>query len=99
MISENKNDQQTLNFIITHIDDSIQELALKKRDQDSVDYPFALQQIQLRQKSKEKLPSWSTNFDIIFPAALSLEQSSSEQTAEYKSKLFSGNLFQSNQAE
>lgn len=84
---------ETYYFIRSHIDDEIQELILKKREQNLIDYPFAIQQIKVRQKSRIKLPSWSMNFDLIFPTSLSLEQSSSEQTANYKSRLFNGNIF------
>jgi hypothetical protein len=41
-----------------------------------------------RQKARYKLPTWYANPDIIYPAPLSVEQSSSETTAHYKSKLF-----------
>ncbi|RYU96949.1 class I SAM-dependent methyltransferase [Emticicia agri] len=41
-----------------------------------------------RQKAKYKLPTWFANPDIIYPAPLSVEQSSSEKTAAYKTALF-----------
>lgn len=41
-----------------------------------------------RQKARYKLPTWYANADIIYPAPLSVEQSSSETTAHYKAKLF-----------
>ncbi|GAB3514726.1 THUMP-like domain-containing protein [Emticicia fontis] len=41
-----------------------------------------------RQKARYKLPGWYANPDIIYPAPLSVEQSSSETTAHYKSRLF-----------
>lgn len=83
---------ETLGFIKTYLDHPMRELVLKKRDQPFVDYPFALQQIQVRQKAKYKLPEWSSNIQLVFPPALSLEQSSSEMTAAYKSNLFSGSV-------
>ena len=50
-------------------------------------------QILSRQKCKIKLPSWFDNFDLILPPPLSIEQSSSFKTAQYKANLFSGNSF------
>lgn len=41
-----------------------------------------------RQKARYKLPTWYANADIIYPAPLSVEQSSSETTAHYKAQLF-----------
>lgn len=41
-----------------------------------------------RQKAKYKLPTWFANKEIIYPAPLSVEQSSSEITANYKARLF-----------
>ena len=38
-----------------------------------------------------KLPSWAENMSIKFPKKISLEQCSSEATAQYKSNLVSGN--------
>lgn len=58
-----------------------------------VDFPFALQQIQGRQKAKEKLPEIYANPDILFPATVSMEQCSSEATARYKASLVHGNSF------
>ncbi len=41
-----------------------------------------------RQKAKYKLPTWFANTEIIYPAPLSVEQSSSEITANYKAALY-----------
>jgi hypothetical protein len=45
-----------------------------------------------RQKAKHKLPSWFTNQHIIFPPPLSVEQASSEITANYKAAVFTRNF-------
>lgn len=47
-------------------------------------------QIQSRQKAKGKLDSWATNFEVVMPPPLSIEQASSEATSQYKLKLLSG---------
>ena len=51
------------------------------------DLKAAVQQIQARQKAKQKLPSWAAHPDLIFPSSLSLEQASSEETAKFKSRI------------
>ena len=43
-----------------------------------------------RQKAKGKLDSWSSNYDIVMPPPLSIEQASSEATSQYKRNLISG---------
>src|SRR4028118_206367 len=51
-----------------------------------------VQQLQARQKAKQKLPGWSENYELMFPVNLSVEQASSEQTARYKARQVSGSL-------
>lgn len=48
-------------------------------------------QIMARQKARVKLNRWATNFDLIMPPALSIEQASSQATCDYKKQLISGN--------
>lgn len=45
-----------------------------------------------RQKAKHKLPSWFANEKVIFPPPLSVEQASSEVTANYKAEIFARNF-------
>lgn len=45
-----------------------------------------------RQKAKHKLPSWFANKKVIFPPPLSVEQASSEITANYKAEIFARNF-------
>ena len=49
-----------------------------------------LQQIESRQKAKAKLPTWFNTPNIIYPAKLHLEQTSSEATATYKQNIVEG---------
>ncbi len=51
-----------------------------------------LQQIESRRKIKNKLPRWYDTDGILYPPKLNLEQTSSEETAEYKSRLVSGSI-------
>jgi hypothetical protein len=77
------------NFIREHIDDDVKKLALKTHGKD-LPMGFLLTQIDCRQRTAKKLPSWSENFNLVFPNKLSFEQCSSEQTANYKASLFTG---------
>ncbi len=74
---------QTLNFIALHAKDDVQRLALKGAPE-SVDLPFALNQIAGRQTARRKLPSWSALDGIVYPPRLSMEQCSGESAASYK---------------
>ncbi|MDP2540643.1 SAM-dependent methyltransferase [Tenacibaculum discolor] len=47
-------------------------------------------QVIAKQKSEKKLPTWFQTKNIYYPPKLSIEQTSSEITAEYKSKLVIG---------
>lgn len=49
--------------------------------------PFLLDQLAGWQTARTKLPSWAAKEDIIYPPHLSMEQCSSEHTAEYKARL------------
>lgn len=85
--------QPTQDFINKHQHDNLQKLLLKKRNNNEVDYEFALRQIAGRQRIKNKLPEFYKNESIIFPQQLNLEQSSSESTALYKKNICEGNVF------
>jgi 16S rRNA G966 N2-methylase RsmD len=74
-------------FIQEHLNSNLQQLALKKNPFPEVDYKIILNQIETKNKSKYKLPTWFETQNIIFPSKLSIEQTSSEITANYKSKL------------
>ncbi|MGF1533496.1 MAG: hypothetical protein ACFCUI_07320 [Bernardetiaceae bacterium] len=49
--------------------------------------PLIAEQIKARQKAQKKLPSWWATPGVLFPDALSVEQSSSEATAAFKQTL------------
>lgn len=85
--------QATRDYIRNHQNDDVRELALKGCRNPDVDFPFALQQIQGRQKAKDKLPQLYANPDILFPPTVSMEQCSSEATARYKASLVGGGTF------
>lgn len=92
MISDININSETQKFIREHITFDVRELALKGSKETNIDFPFAIEQISSRQRAKGKLPEWYANFDLVFPKSLSIEQSSSEITAVYKSSLLSGSI-------
>ena len=79
-------------FIKSHENEDVHDLALRFSGEDM---PFLLTQISGRQIAKHKIPSWYANEDIVYPAHLSMEQTSSETTALYKASILpeSGNIF------
>ena len=83
----------TKQFIQEHLHDDVHELALKYHSNAKVDMALALRQIEARQLLRNKVPSWSANEDLLFPPHLSIEQCSSETTAQYKASLLQGNTF------
>ena len=77
-------------FIHKNIDSTISKLALQKNPFPEVEWILILNQIEAKKKSKLKLPSWFATENIIYPSKISIEQTSSETTALYKSKIVSG---------
>ena len=73
----------TLEFIRQHASDDVRQLALRPVA-DGVDLRQALIQIEGRQLAARKLPAWASTDGLLFPPRLSLEQCSSEATAQYK---------------
>ena len=76
----------TKEYIKLHRKDDVYKLALGKAPE-GVDLQHALQQIAAYQTIEKKIPSWAECDDLVFPPKLSLEQSSSELTAQYKAQL------------
>ena len=68
----------------------VSKLLLKGVSFDGVSVLELAQQIESKLKSKSKLPTWFSTKNIYYPPKLNLEQTSSEQTASYKSTLISG---------
>lgn len=77
-------------FINQNIHADIQKLSLYKNPFPKIDYKIILNQIEAKTKAKSKLPTWFHTENIIFPSKISVEQTSSEATAKYKSELISG---------
>lgn len=84
--------QDTLRFISEHRLDDVRSLALQARRYPSVDMSAAITQISGWQVAKEKIPTWAGNESILYPAHLSLEQCSSQATAQYKAEIIANLL-------
>ena len=82
----------TKQFIRENLNADVPTLALKKAPV-GTDFSLALRQIEARQLLKKKVPSWSVNEELLFPAHLSIEQCSSEASAKYKAGLMQGKSF------
>lgn len=76
----------TLDYIRRHASDDVRQLALRPVP-DGVVLRQALTQIEGRQLAARKLPAWAATDGLLFPPRLSLEQCSSEATAQYKQAL------------
>lgn len=80
-------------FIRDHENDDPATLMLRAKQYANIPLKEVVEQIQSRKKAKVKLPTWYAATNLIYPPPLSLEQSSSAITAQYKASLFSGRLF------
>ena len=79
--------QATSDFIRKHQDGDVRQLAFLGNKNPEVDLPFALDQIRGRKMARVKLPRWASIDGIIYPPHISMEQCSSEFTAQYKAEL------------
>ena len=71
-------------FIAENLYESPAKLMLSSSPFSKAQMTWIVGQIQARRKAQSKLPEWLTHPQIILPATLSIEQSSSELTAQYK---------------
>jgi hypothetical protein len=83
-------DPDIQDFINNNIGVAIAKLALQKNPFPEIEWITILNQIEAKSKSKEKLPNWFATKKILFPSKISVEQTSSEKTASYKSEIVSG---------
>lgn len=77
-------------FIREQCENPTSRLAFQKNPFPQVEWKLILQQIEAKTKAKEKLPLWYSAQNIIYPPKISVEQTSSEKTAIYKSSLING---------
>lgn len=77
-------------FVQDHLTEDPALLLFKYQGKVTFDLKMAVQQISARQRAAKKLPAWSENPNLLFPASISLEQSSSEETARFKGEGMTG---------
>jgi hypothetical protein len=87
---ENLLSEEVQKFIVEHAHDDPASLMLKGHPDMAFPLKEAVEQIESRQKAREKLPAWQANGALLFPPAISMEQCSSEATAGYKAQWVKG---------
>lgn len=78
-------------FIEKSLEMDVSKIALQKNPFPTLDWKEIINQIAAKQKAKDKLPTWFKTKNIVYPTKISVEQTSSEKTAEYKANLVFGN--------
>ena len=78
-------------FINNNLKSDPASLLLKGVPFDTVDSKLIIEQIEAKKRCQKKLPTWFNSENIYYPNKLNIEQTSSEITADFKSKLISGN--------
>ncbi|APG64167.1 SAM-dependent methyltransferase [Tenacibaculum todarodis] len=77
-------------FINDNLNSDITKLILKGSPFQEISIQKLSNQIVSKLKSKNKLATWFATDNIFYPPKISIEQTSSEETASYKSNLVSG---------
>jgi THUMP domain-like/Conserved hypothetical protein 95 len=77
-------------FINASLEFSIFKLALQKNPFQEIEWSEILNQIACKNKAKTKFPDFFEAQNIVYPSKISLEQTSSFRTAQYKSDIVSG---------
>jgi 16S rRNA G966 N2-methylase RsmD len=83
--------EEVQQYIDKHINDDVNQIALAKPVFENISSAELAGQIAAKKKAKNKLNKWFSNPKIYYSALLSIEQCSSEPTANYKSGLAKGN--------
>ncbi len=78
-------------FISENLNKNLDKVILKGSPFEGISIQELAQQIAGKKTTQKKLPLWANNNAIYFPPKINLEQCSSAQTADYKSKLLKGN--------
>lgn len=78
-------------YLRLNLNADVNQIALAKSPFDGVSSAELANQISARKKAEKKLPTWFNTNGIYLPAALSIEQTSSEITARYKANFAIGN--------
>jgi len=82
--------QAVQDYINANLNADVNQIALAKSPFEGIIPAELATQITAKKKSERKLPSWFNTENIYYPPVISIEQTSSEVTAAYKSKLAKG---------
>ena len=74
-------------FVLEHENDDTARLLLSKGRWKDIDIDLAVNTILSRRKLRDKVPAWYSHTGLVYPAKLSAEQCSSQDTAGYKATL------------
>lgn len=77
-------------FITSNIGVDFAKLALQKNPFPEVNWIDIINQINSKTKAKDKLPTFFSTQNLLYPNPISIEQTSSEKTAQYKSEIVNG---------
>lgn len=77
-------------FVHVNRNEDCSKLRLKSYSDADFDTKFAIDQIEARRKTRNKLPSFNSNPKFLYPSLLAAEQSTSEDVAMFKRTLFDG---------
>lgn len=77
-------------FILKHKDDDCNKLRLKSFNDADFDIKFAIDQIEARRKTRNKLPRINSFDRFLYPSLISAEQATSEEVAVFKRSVFAG---------
>jgi len=83
-------DSDVQEYIDSHLTADVHKIAMAKSPFPDVSAAELAGQIAAKNKCAKKLPSWFQQKGVYYPALLSVEQCSSEATAQYKSSLALG---------
>ncbi|RZL29773.1 MAG: hypothetical protein EOO96_19515, partial [Pedobacter sp.] len=89
-MNENILNDEVQKYIHEHINADVNKIALAKPLFKNISSAELAGQIAAKKKSIHKLPTWFKTENIYYPALLSIEQCSSEPTAQYKANLARG---------
>ncbi len=89
-MNQNILDPAVQKYIVDHIKDDVNKIALSKSVFEGISSTALAGQIAAKKKSQYKLPTWYNQKFIYYPPLLSIEQCSSESTAMYKANLAIG---------
>lgn len=75
-------------YIRVNENEAIHKLLLRQKEMFGLPFKLIAEQIFVRKKIKEKVPFLYEQKGIVFPPSLNLEQSSSEEAAQFKTRIF-----------